>query len=170
MERQPTRGMGAIALKYGLIEGVLSFAAFVLATRAGLRQNWVNAAILVVVMVFAHWEFKKTHHGVMKYSQGVGSGTLLACVAAVISCVLVYIYLRFVNSGYLATIIQTQRTALAQRGITGAQAQQAMAVTAIFRTPVGIAVASLVGGVIAGVIVALIVSIFTQKADPSLVT
>jgi Protein of unknown function (DUF4199) len=170
MEGQRTRGIGAIAVKYGLIEGVLAFAAFLLAAKAGLRQNWVNAAILVVVMVLAHWEFKKTHHGIMKYSQGVGSGTLLSCVAAVISCVLVFIYLKFINSAYIATIIQTQRSALAQRGITGAQAQQAMAVTAMLRTPVGIAVASLIGGVIAGVIVALIVSIFTQKADPRVVT
>lgn len=170
MQRQRTRGIGTIALKYGVIQGVLSFVAFLLTTMAGLRQNWVNAAILVVVMVLAHWEFKRTHDGTMTYSQGLGSGTLLSCIGAVISGALVYVYLRFINAGYLATVIHTQQTVLAQRGITGARAQQAMAMTAIFRTPLGIAAASLVGGVIAGFIVALIVSIFTQKADPRLVT
>jgi hypothetical protein len=169
MERNRSRSTVAIAVKYGLILGVLSFVAFLLGTMAGLRRNWVSAAILVVVMVVAHLEVRKTHDGMMTYSQGLGSGTLLASVGALISGVLVYVYVKFINTGYLATVLQTQRTALAQRGITGARAQQAMAVTGMMTTPVGIAITSLIGGIVAGFVVALIVSIFTQKGDPRIV-
>ncbi len=169
MEEKRARGIVAIAIKYGIILGVLSFAAFAVGTMAGLRRNWVNAAILVVLMVLAHLEVRKTRGGMMTYPQGLGSGTLLAGIGALISGVLVYIYVKFINTGYLATIVQAQRTALAQRGITGARAQQAVAITALVTTPVGIAVTSLIGGVIGGFIVALIVSIFTQKGDPRVV-
>ncbi len=169
MEEQRAPGIAGIATKYGLIQGVLSFIIFLLPTWTGIRQGWtttvVGIALLVVLMVLAHREFKRTHEGKMTYPQGLGSGTLLASVSALVSCVLVYIYVQYINSGYLATLVQAQRTALAQQGITGAQADQAMAITAFVRTPVGLAGTSLITGVIGGFIVALIVSIFTQK-DP----
>jgi hypothetical protein len=170
MEEQRTPSIVRIATKYGLIQGVLSFVVFLVGTLAGIKQNWVaslvNAALLIVLMVLAHREFKRTHDGMMTYPQGLGSGTLLSSAAAVVTCVLVYVYVKYINTGYLAAAMQAQQAALEQRGITGAQAQQAMAITAAIMTPVGIVVTSLITGVIVGFIVALIVSIFTQKGDP----
>ncbi len=170
MEEQRAPSIVRIATKYGLIQGVLSFVVFLVGTLAGIKQNWVvsvaNSALLIVLMVLAHREFKKTHDGMMTYPQGLGSGTLLSSAAAVVSCVLVYVYVKYINTGYLAVATQAQQAALEQRGITGAQAQQAMAITAGIMTPVGIVVTSLITGVIAGFILALIVSIFTQKRDP----
>jgi hypothetical protein len=170
MEPRRAPGVGAIATKYGLIEGVLGFAVSIAATLGHIRVSWVptvvSIALLVVLMVLAHREFKKTHEGMMTYGQGLGSGTLLAVVGAAVSGVLLYIYVSYINTGYIDAIKQVQQAALAQRGITGAQAQQAQAFTSMFLTPVGIVVSSLIGGVILGFIVALIVSIFTQKSDP----
>lgn len=170
MEGQRAPGIAGIATKYGLIQGVLSFVVFLVGALAGLRQNWVssvvNIALLIVLMVLAHREFKKGHEGMMTYPQGLGSGTLLSVVAAVIASVFTYVYVSYVNTGYLAAAMEAQRAALEQRGITGAQAEQAMTITSAIMTPVGIVVTSLISGVIVGFIVALIVSIFTQKADP----
>lgn len=170
MEAQRAPGIASIATKYGLIQGVISFVIFLVGAIAGIRQNWVTTvvgiAILVALMVLAHWEFKKTHDGMMKYSQGLGSGTLLAVVGAVVTSILVFLYVKFINTGYFAAALRLQQENLTQRGITGAQAQQAMAVTSAIMTPVGIVVTSLISGAIVGFIVALIVSIFTQKGDP----
>lgn len=79
--------------------------------------------------------------------------------------VLVYLYVTYINTGYLAGQLQARRMALEHQGITGAQAQQAMTIVSSLITPVGVAVTSLIIGVIVGFIAALIVSIFTQK-DP----
>jgi hypothetical protein len=170
MEGQRAPSLGKIATKYGVIQGVLSFVLFLVWTLAGVQQNWgtaaVSIALLAVLMILAHREFEKTHDGVMKYSQGLGSGTLLSVVASVVSCVFVYVYVKFINTGYLAAAINAQQAALEQRGITGAQADQAMAMTSAIMTPVGIVVTSLITGVITGFVVALLVSIFTQKSDP----
>ena len=158
------------ATKYGLIQGVLAFIVFLVVTLAGIKQNWVgtvlDTALLIVAMVLAHREFKRTHEGMMTYPQGLGSGTLLSIAATVVTCALVYIYVRFIDTGYLTAAIQVQRAALEQRGITGAQADQAMAIAASIMTPGGIVVTSLITGVIGGFIVALLVSIFTRKGDP----
>lgn len=170
MEEKQAPGIATIATKYGLIEGVLAFAVFLGRTRIGTNQTWpatvVSIAILVVLMFLTHREFKRTHKGMMTYPQGLGSGTLFAAVGAVLSSVLVYLYVRYVNAGYIATLMHAQQVALQQRGITGAQAQQAMAISGYVMTPTGLFITSLISGIVIGFIVALIVSIFTQKADP----
>lgn len=170
MEENQTPSIATLATKYGLIEGVLAFAVFLARTRFGMNRNWpatvVSVLILAVLMVLAHREFKRSHKGMMTYPQGLGSGTLLAVVGAVVSSVLVFIYVKYINAGYIASLVHLQQVALQQRGITGAQAQQAMAISSYIMTPTGIVVSSVISGVIIGFIVALIVSIFTQKADP----
>lgn len=173
MREQQAPSILRIATKYGLIQGVLSFIVFLVSALAGIQRSWttsaVNAALLIVLMVLAHLEIRRTHRGMMTYPQGLGSGTLLSTVAALVAAVLTYVYVKYINTGYLAAAIQAQRTALGQRGMTGAQVQQAMAITSAILTPVGIVVVSLVTGVIIGFIVALIVSIFTQRGDPRVV-
>lgn len=172
MEEQPAPSMLAIATKYGLIQGVLSFVLFVVQAHAGLGQALlavVGIAILVVFLVLAHREFAKTHNRMMTYGQGLGSGTLLVIIGTVVSCVLTFIYVKFINTGYFAAAMKVQRAAIEQRGITGAQAQQAMAITGMIMNPVGLLVYSLVVGVVVGVVIALIVSIFTQRGDPRVV-
>jgi len=170
MEEKRTRGILSIAVKYGIILGVLVFAVFVGGTRLSSRQNWVasvvDTVLVIVLMVLAHGQFKRTHAGMMRYAQGLGIGTALTSSAAVLRCLLTYLYLKFLNTHYLATVLQLQRAALAQRGITGQRAQQAMAITAILGTPAAIATTALIIGLIGGFIIALIVSIFTQKDDP----
>ncbi|MGH8149062.1 MAG: DUF4199 domain-containing protein [Steroidobacteraceae bacterium] len=173
MQERRAPGIAVIATKYGLVQGVLAFIVFIVRTLTGSKHSWiaaaVDAALLIVLIVLAHREFKKTHGGMMRYPQGLGSGTLLACIAAAVTCILVYVYVKYINAGYLEAATHATRAALAQRGISGAQAQQAMAISSAILTPIGVAITSLITGVIMGFIVALIVSIFTQRGDPSLV-
>jgi len=169
MEAQRAPSIVWIATKYGLIQGVLSFVLFLVGTLTGVNRSWpswVSLVVLIVVMVLAHREFKKTHEGMMTYPQGLGSGTLLSSVATVLTCILLFVYVKYINTGYVAASIQAQQAALEQRGITGAQADQAMAVTNAITTPVGIVITTLIIGVLVGFVIALIVSIFTRKGDP----
>jgi hypothetical protein len=170
MEERPRESsIIRIVTKYGILQGVVWFTVFLVRTLTGVPTSWletvVEAAPLVLLMVVTHREFKKTHDGMMTYPQGLGSGTLLASEAALVTCVLIYIYVSYINTGYIASAIELKRAALEQRGITGAQAQQAMAVLSATTTPVGVGVRWLIWGVILGFIVALVVSIFTQKGD-----
>lgn len=173
-EQKAAPGIAGIATKYGLIQGVVSFIVFLVTALTHIPQNWITSAVtiafLILLMVLAHRQFKRTHDGMMTYPQGLGSGTLLSIVSSALSSALVYVYVKFIDTGYMAAAMHLQEAALAQRGITGAQAQQAMAVTSMIMTPVGIVVTSLISGVILGFIVALIVTIFTQKGDPLVVT
>jgi len=173
MEEQRAPTIAAIATKYGAIQGVISFVLFVVQALVRIKQSWVlpvvGIIVVVVLMVLAHREFKRTHNRMMTYAQGLGSGTLLATVGTVVSSVLVFVYVKFINTGYFAAAMQLQKANLQQRGISGAQAEQATAMMGIVMNPVGLFVYSLISGVIVGFIIALIVSIFTQKGDPRIV-
>ena len=170
MEGQRAPGIGKIAAKYGLIQGALAFVVFLVATLTGMTQTWPSSVadivLLVVLMVLTHREFKKSHEGIMTYGQGLGSGTLLSIVASVLTSVLLYVYVNYVNTGYAAAALKIQQAALEQRGVTGAQLDQTMAITGAMLTPTGIVVTALISGVIVGFIVALIVSAFTRVSDP----
>ena len=170
MEAQQPPSIARIAIKYGLIQGVLGFILFVIVATTGMKQNWlvtgINIAVLVVLIVLAHREFKKTHEGMMTYGQGVGSGTLLVVIASVLGSVLTYIYVAFINTSYPAAMLKVQQAALEERGMSGAQLDQALSVTSAMLTPTGLFVTSLVSGAIIGFIVALIVSMFTRASDP----
>lgn len=169
MQQQRKSGAGAIATKYGLILGALSFVVFLAMILTGSRQSWlwtvIVTALLVALMILGHQEFKRTHDGMMTYGQALGSGTLLATVAALVRCIFMYVYVKYINTGFFAAALRMQREAIEKRGVTGEQAQRAMSLTAPLMTPVGLAVMSLISGVIGGFIVALIVSVFTQKSD-----
>lgn len=168
MEARRPPGTAKIVMKYGLIQGVVSTGVSIVGTLAAIKPSWaggvLSTVLLIVLIVLAHREFKNTHNGVMTYGEGLWSGTLLAIIAAIVTAVLFYVYVQFINTDYFDTLMRAQQTLLAQRGITGAQAQQAMGILGIFMTPVGIAISSLISGVIVGFIVALIASIFTQSA------
>jgi uncharacterized membrane protein (DUF485 family) len=172
MEAQATQppSVSRIATKYGLIQGVLGFLLFLVVAMTGMRQNWLTTSIsiivLVVLIVLAHREYKKTHEGIMTYGQGVGLGTLLSVIASVLSCILLYIYVSFINTGYAAAALKVQRAAMEERGMTGAQLEQAMSMTSVMLTPIGIVITALISGVILGFIVALVVSAFTKCNDP----
>lgn len=169
MTERRKSGIGAIATKYGLILGVLAFVIFLAVILTGIRQNSLStvviAALLIVLMVLAHRDFKKTHEGVITYGQALGCGTLLAGIAALLRGILMYGYVKYINTGFFAAAVRMQRAAIEARGVTGEQAQRAMSLTAPLLTPAGLFVSSLIAGVIGGFIVALIVSIFTQKSD-----
>jgi hypothetical protein len=168
MEAKRAPGIARIVTKYGLIQGVVSAAVSVIGTLAAIKPSWaggvLTTALLVVLIVLAHREFKNTHNGVMAYGEGLWSGTLLSIIAAAVGAIFLYVYVQYFNTNFFATAIRAQQALLAQRGITGAQAQQAMGIVGAVMTPVGIAVSSLISGVIIGFVVALIASIFTQSA------
>ena len=92
MEAQQPPSMSKVAMKYGLIDGVLAFLIFLVTAMTGTPSNWKTSAVsivlLVVLMVLAHREFKKPREGIMTYGQGVGLGTLLAVFATVLVSVL----------------------------------------------------------------------------------
>jgi hypothetical protein len=167
MEARQGSGILLMTARYGLIQGVLSFVIFLRDHKSAGVGPWpgVDLLLLIGLLLLAHWEFRKHHLGAMKYSQGLWSGALISSAGSVISCVLLYVYVKYINTGFLAAVMEGQRARIERRGITGTRAQHLIQLAAANTRPVWYAFTFLVMLAIAGFVIALVVAIFTRRED-----
>jgi hypothetical protein len=169
MEENQTT-VSKISIKFGLISGLLGIAFFVLLDVMGQSGNqslsYIGYAILAAVIFFAHKAFKEEGDGFMNYGQGLGIGTLLSLVSSILSSTFFYIYVTFVSSDYITSVMDKQREKLEESGMADAQIEQAMEMTEKFMTPGMMLIFGVVGTVFFGLILSLVISAITQKKRP----
>ena len=161
-----------VGLRYGIIIGlVLIVYSLILQFTGQVANNWlsaVNYIFLIVGIALAHKAFKEGGDGFMSIGQGLGIGTLISAVSAVISVVFSYIYVKFIDDSMLAVIQEKQIEAMEKQGMDDAQIEQAMEMASKFSTPEVMFGMALIVFIIFGFILSLIVSLFTKKANPAL--
>ena len=101
-----TRSTG---IRYGVINGVIQIAYFLILTTAGIQTSkgfapWVGMAITIIVLFLAHKYYKENGDGFMSYGQGIGVAFWLGLVSSVISSVFGYIYAKLIDPNYITTI------------------------------------------------------------------
>ncbi len=164
---QPTTK--SIAIKWGVINGLIGIIFFLILDFTGLSQSpvqYLGLVISVAIIFLAHKEFKELGDGFMSYGKGLGIGTLLSVVASVISGIFTYLYVSFVNPAYIDAVKDKQITDMQNRGMSDAEIDQAMQFSAGFMSPVAITIFAIIGGIFFGFILSLLVSIFTKNANP----
>lgn len=168
---QPT--IKSTAIKWGLINGLISIIFFVVVDFAGQAGNqslsWVGGIIFLVLLVFAHREFKNDGDGYMSFGQGLGLGTLIAVVSSAISSVFTFIYVSFINTNFIDTIRERSIADMEESGQSQAQIDQAMPFVEMFTSPAALLIMGILMGVLFGFIISLVVTIFTKNQDPELV-
>ena len=166
-ETVTTRSAG---VRYGLISGIISIALFLLMSVTKMDMNgparWIGLPIGIVLIVLAHKYYKENGDGYMSYGQGIGIAFWMALVSSVISSVFSYVYMKFVDTGFIEAIKDQQIEAMEKQGMSQEQIDQAMGFSAAFFTPESMLIMGLLTGIIMTVIIALIVTIFTKKDAP----
>lgn len=163
-----TRSAG---VRYGLIAGIVSVIYFLALSVSGINMtegywNWLGYLITAVILALAHKYYKDNSTGFMSYSQGMQIALWMGLVAAAISSVFTYIYVKFIDTGFIDMIRDKQIEAMEQRGLSEEQIDQAMKIASMFTTPEAMLGFGLVFGVIGALIIGLLVTIFTQKKAP----
>jgi hypothetical protein len=165
----------SVGIRYGLIMAVISIAYFMILTVTGVDMSqgigrWGGLVFNIAVIVMAHKYFKDNNSdGFMSYGQGFGIGTWISLVNCVIYSVFFYIYIKFIDSGFIKTMLDMQEQQMQERGMSEEQLKQAMSMTEKFMTPEIMFVMGLVFGFIILLIVVALVTIFTQKKNPEAV-
>jgi hypothetical protein len=168
----PSISTRSVGIKYGLIMAVISIAYFVILNTAGVDMTqgigrWGSLVFYAGIIFIAHKNFKDQGDSFMSYGQGIGIGFWIALVSSIISSIFTYIYVKFIDTGFIQQMMDKQREAMEEGGnLSEEQVDNAMAMTAKFMTPEMMIVFGIVGGIIMILIVALIVTIFTQKKNP----
>jgi hypothetical protein len=157
-------------IRYGLIAAVISIAWFLVMSLADFDlqgpAGYFGWVLTVILIVLAHKYYKENGDGYMSFGQGVSIAFWLGLISASIGSVFTYIYVRFVDTGFIEALKDKQIEALEGKGMSDEQIEQAMKIGSMFLSPESMFFMGLIGGIIGAVIFGLIVSIFTQKASP----
>jgi hypothetical protein len=183
MEQQPidsnlnaNSGDGAVTtrstgIRYGVIAAVIGIVYFLVLNTMGVDMSqgpasWFRYIITLGIIFMAHVYFKNNGSGFMSYGQGVNISMWIGLLSAVIGSVFSYIYIKFIDAGFIEMIKQNQIEQMEGKGMSEEQIDQAMKYASMFMTPEMIFVFGLVFGFLGTVVCGLIVSIFTQKKAP----
>jgi O-antigen ligase len=171
MEEKTT--IGKVAMKYGLILGLLSIVYFLVLSFAGVlgkTQVWSYLGIIftIAVIYLAHKAFKEEGDGFMSYSQGLGIGTLICLYSSILSSIFTFVYISYVDDTMIQNIREKSIADMEARGMSPAQIDQAMGFSETFMSPGFMLIMGIVGGVLIGFIVSLIVSAITKNANPQM--
>ena len=164
----------SVGIRYGLISAVVSIAYFVGMDVAGVDMTqgigrWASLLFSLAIIYLAHKYYKENGDGYMSIGQGTGIGFWMSLVSSVISSAFTFVYVSFINTGYIEQMLDKTRENMAASGdMSEEQLDQAMEMTAKFMTPTMMVIFGIVFGIIILVICALIVSLFTKKNNPDI--
>ncbi len=164
---QPTTK--SVAMKWGIINGLIGIIFFLILDFTGLSQSpvqYFGLVITIAIIFLAHKEFKDLGDGFMSYGKGLGIGTLISVISSAISSLFMYVYVSFVNPAYIDAVKDKQITDMQNRGMSDAEIDQAMQFSSGFMSPVAITIFAVIGGIFFGFILSLLVSIFTKNNNP----
>ena len=156
------------ALKYGIIGGfvliVLSLIAYLLDMSESSIIRVLQFAILVVIVVVAIKAHRDNDlNGTMSYGRGLGVGTLTALFASLVVAVYMFIFLNFIDTGFIDEQIENSRREMIERDMSDEEIEQAMNMTKMFLSPVWLTVITVITNTFFGFITALIASAFIKK-------
>jgi hypothetical protein len=163
-----TRSAG---VRYGIINGVISIAYFLILTAADIDMSkgfgrWGGTIIGIVLVFLAHKYYKENGDGFMTYGQGIGIAFWMGLVGSIISSVFTYIYAKFIDPNFITMIREKAIEDMEAKGQSQEQIDAAMKFVEMFTSAEAIFFMGIFFGIIIIVIIALIISIFTQKPHP----
>ncbi|MBS1681154.1 MAG: DUF4199 domain-containing protein [Bacteroidetes bacterium] len=171
-ETQASVSTRSAGIRYGIISAIISFAYFIILTVSGVAAqgvwSWIGYLVTAVLIFLAQKYFKENGDGFMSYGQGMGVAFWEGLISTAIYTPLFYIYVKFIDSGFVEMIKEKQIEGMQEKGMSDEQIDQAMSIASNFMTPEAMLGFGLVFGIIGFLIIGLIVTIFTQKKNPEL--
>lgn len=170
MEENVSVTTRAAGIRYGLILAVASIAFFVIMNVAGIDMqgplSYIGWLISIALIYLAHKYFKENGDGYMTIGQGTGIGFWIGLISAFISSPFTYIYIKFIDSGFIDNIKDKQIEKMQEQGMSDEQIDQAMQFAGTFMSAEFILIMGIVGGVIMSIIFGVVISLFTKNTPP----
>lgn len=160
-----------IGIRFGLIGAVVMVVYLLVLNVAHLEStrglwSWLGYLITAFIVFFAQKSYKVRGDGFMTYGQGIGIAFWIGLVSGVISSVFNYLYIKFVDTGFMELIKERQIEQMQQQGLSDEQIDKAVEFSEMFMSPEALLIFMVFGSIIATIIIGLIVTIFTQKNNP----
>jgi len=167
---QETPSTARVALKWGLIAGVVSMiystALYMTSQFTNNALTWLALLISVTFIVLAMREFRTLNGGFMTYGEGVGLGTLVATISGMLSATYSYFYMNFIDTTIMQQIMDQSRVKMEEQGMSDDQIEQALEVSQNFMSPGLTFLFGVLGSVFFGLILSLIIAAFMRRNKP----
>ncbi len=97
------------------------------------------------------------------YGSALGAGVIITATTNVIYGIFYFVYLKFINPGFIDVMLQDTMDKMAAKGITGAQADNVEKGVRFMLAPAVQFISQLIIGTIFGVILVLIIAAFLKR-------
>jgi hypothetical protein len=156
------------AMKYGAIASVGLILIFVLFNILQIEQQWIsNLLVLAIIIVATTLGTKnyrdKENGGFVGYGRALWSGTMIAFFCGVIVAFFIFIYIRFIDTELVETVLQKAEQNMIDQGAPDAQIEAGMSMMRKIMTPTFMALSTLLSYTIMGLISSLIMAAFVKK-------
>lgn len=132
------------------------------------RFTGLSSLVLTLLGIFFGMRAYKlsTRQGYLSYWQGVLAGVLISVFAGIITATFTYVYLQYINPGFVEYMVDLNRRTLLQKGATDVQVQSNALVTRSMYKPLPQALRALGGYVAAGSLISLVTAGFLKSRNP----
>lgn len=131
--------------------------------------GYLMYAILLAGIVWGTIQLRDKHRGgILTYGQSFTSGMLIGLYTGVMSAIFTFVFYKFFVPEQIQVLLDKVEEQMLERApqLTDQELDMAMAMTAKFMTPIGMAFGSVIYLFIAGVIFSLLASIFIKRESP----
>jgi hypothetical protein len=121
-----------VAIKWGLICGVLAILFSTILYISGLWESWYVGLVLSIVLyctciILSIKEFKTYNNGYMSYSEGLSIGTFVSGVGGILSIMFDYIYKLFIDPEFTTKQLEKAKETYEKFGLSEEQLEEAIA-------------------------------------------
>ena len=156
-----------VAIRYGLIYGLVSIAIAIISTVANMREhplmNILTFGIWIAFIVLAVKYFKDNSEGFITLGQGFGIGLLVSVIGNVISGIFLIIYFKFLNPELWEQQLEKIRAEWEKQGMD----EKAMEFAENFVKPEAMLLFGILGALLLGSIFSVVIAAIMQKKKPA---
>lgn len=167
---------GSIALRYGVILGFISSIITIISLATNSSGNFiigtVSFLVTIVLLVKSNRDFKNLNNGFMKYGKGFKLTFVTVLISGIMSALVVYIYLDFIDPMALEGIKTTKAEFVEKiaswfgASLPEEELDKTIAKIDAETTPFSYFMETLSGVFFGALFLALIIPIFTKKNKP----
>ncbi len=151
--------------KLGLVLMIISLVIYVFELYEANRWlSWVSMAIMAAALFMGIKNYRdKENGGFISYGSAVGYGVLVSLFAGIITSFVTYIYLGYIDDGFIQYELMRSEDEMYNQGMPEEQIEMAMSWTKKFVAPGALAVFGVIGNTLIGFIISLIAAAFLKK-------
>ena len=169
--------MTNVALKYGLIGGLISIALTLVMSVTGLSdpsKGWTGnivagliSIVIAVLVLRAAMIFHRdsNQNGVISYGTCIGLGVFTALIMGLISGIFNYINMNFIDTDMMDQVLAATENMMERIGADEATIEAAMEKAKSRMTPVRMVIQSIISSGIFGLIISLILGAVVKKEE-----